>query len=319
MPDVYADVRALDLRHVLAFLGVSTQWKSRKAATEWYGPCPLHEAKRNTTSFSFDAEGRFNCFSCGKKGRGAIDLTMALKGLGFREAVELLQSHLGNIIAQQAAKPQIKQIQEARAETERTENPPFKGQYQKYFVPSEWLSKRGFAPETLDCFGVGQYDNPKRQSAYKGKILLPVRRWVDGELVGYLARTPEPEDGEPKYIWPKGFAKHLEVFGAFQLKEKGPQRVLYVVESPFAVMKFHQLGFPAVSCFGWSVSDEQCRILSELARGVVFLPDRNKYAEARAVAGALAQRVWVKMPELPEGIDDPEHLSLEQIRALTGV
>jgi hypothetical protein len=50
------------------------------------------------------------------------------------------------------------------------ENPPFKGQYHKYFVPSEWLTKRGLSPETLERFGVGEYSNPARQSAYKGKI-----------------------------------------------------------------------------------------------------------------------------------------------------
>ena len=89
-------------------------------------------------------------------------------------------------------------------------------------------------------------------SAYKGKILLPMRRWKDRELVGYLARTPEPAEGEPKYIWPKGFQKSLELFGARQVREdhKLPLRVLYVVQSPFCVIAFWQRGIPAVSPFG---------------------------------------------------------------------
>ena len=186
--------------------------------------------------------------------------------------------------------------------------------YQKYYVPSEWLAKRGFSPATLLTYEVGLYDNPKRQSAYKGKILLPVTRWKDGELVAYLARTSEPKDGQPKYIWPKGFQKSLEVFGAFLLKERAPIRVLYLVESPFAVMKFLQHGLPAVSCFGWSVSDEQCRILAELAKGVIYLPDRDKTRESAVVAGRLSPVVWLKMPELPDGVDDPEFLTAEQIR-----
>jgi hypothetical protein len=39
------------------------------------------------------------------------------------------------------------------------------------------------------------------------------------------------------------------LFGAWQLRdeERGPLRIVYLVESPFAVMHFHQLGFPAVS------------------------------------------------------------------------
>lgn len=316
MSDAYADIRGLPLIAVLSSLGF-TDWKSRKNDTEWFGKCPVHDAKKNNTSFSFDAEGKFNCFSCQAKGKGAIDIFMAVRKVGFQAAVDALKGfNIQTELAKQARKPEIRQLQ-----VPVTENPPFKSQYQKYYVPSDWLAKRGFTPETLAKFEVGQYDNPKRQSAYKGKILLPVRRWKDGELVAYLARDHRPaeERGEdPKYIFPKGFAKHLELFGSNQLKEKAPLRVLYLVESPLCVMKFHQLGFPAVSCFGWSISPEQASILSNLTRGVVYLPDKNKQNEASAFAGLLCQRMWVKMPELPDGVDDPENLTADQIRALTG-
>jgi DNA primase len=97
-----------------------------------------------------------------------------------------------------------------------------------------------------------------------------------------------------------------------------PVLVVYLVESPFSVLRFHQLGFAAVSPFGWSVSDAQVEILAHLAKGCIYLPDRNKAAEAIAVAGALSRRLWVKMPQLPDGVDDPEQLSVEQIRSLTG-
>jgi DNA primase len=42
------------------------------------------------------------------------------------------------------------------------------------------------------------------------------------------------------------------------------------------VLKFHQLGLPAVSPFGWSLSEQQIAILAELAKGVICLPDRQK-------------------------------------------
>src|SRR5258707_9599799 len=114
MPDAYADLRVLPLRDVLSWLGVNTEWKSRKDKQENYGPCPIHQAQKNQTSFSFDSTGRFFCFSCGKHGKGALDLVMAVKGLGFNQSVDLLRSNTGNIIAQQAARPQIKQLQAGR-------------------------------------------------------------------------------------------------------------------------------------------------------------------------------------------------------------
>lgn len=130
--------------------------------------------------------------------------------------------------------------------------------------------------------------------------------------MAYLARATEPA-AEVKYLWPKGFMKYLELFGANQVRDdhKLPPRVIYFVESPFAVTKFWQPGLPAVSPFGWTVSLEQVAIVSELAKGVCFLADRDKRKEAAQGAGLMAERVWVKMPEFE--MEDPELLSADQI------
>jgi DNA primase len=320
MPDVYTEVRSLPLLAVLSSLGFA-EWKSRKEGTEWSGACPVCKPKTNRGNFSFAADGKFRCFSCPVKGRGAIDLVQAVKDCGFQEAVSLLRSIDTRSIQSRVQSPAAPH-QEPR--TVPTENPPFNGgQYHKYFVDSPWLAKRGFTRQTLEAFGVGEYFNPARTSAYKGKILIPVRRWNDGELVAYLARDPRPDaerGADPKYIWPKGFQKSLEVFGAWQLRQQrqaqglGPIPRVFLVESPFAVMKFHQLGLPAVSCFGWSISSDQIAILAQLAKGVYFLPDRDKQKEAAQYAGLLAQSVWVKMPEYPA--EDPESLSVPDIKSL---
>lgn len=104
--------------------------------------------------------------------------------------------------------------------------------------------------------------------------------------------------------------------GAHELKDGAPHKLVYLVESPLCVMKFACMGLKAVSPFGWSVSDEQLGILQALAKGIIYLPDRNKYEDGKSVAATLAGKLWVKYPELPEGIDDPEGLTLEQIQAL---
>jgi len=313
MSDQYAHVRNLPLLGVLTALGF-TEWKPRKNGTEWAGKCPVHQPKKNTGSFSFHADGRFQCFSCSAKGKGAIDAVMAIKQVNFRSAVEVLEG-----LSVQVAAPSHTVAEELSNSQAVAENPPVTLTYHKYFVESRWLAERGFAPETLEKFGVGEYDNPKRQSAYKGKILLPVRRW-DGQLVAYLARTKEPAEGESKYTWPKGFRKSLELFGAWQIKndvKQLPLRIAYVVESPFAVMKFAQLGLPAVSPFGFCVSPEQANLLFQLARGWIVLPDRNKFEEVGQSVALIARGAWVKTPRLPDGIDDPERLTYDQIVALT--
>jgi DNA primase len=167
---------------------------------------------------------------------------------------------------------------------------------------------------------VGQYDNPSRQSAYKGRVLLRMQRFSDGATVGYLARdirTEEERGDAPKYAMPTGLHKSLEVFGAWQLKEKAPHRIVYVVESPFAVMRFHEMGLPAVSPYGWSVSEQQAGIVGQLAKGAVCLPDADKRDAFEQSAFLLARRMWVRCPAMPEGVTDPEELNREQVLAFT--
>lgn len=76
--------------------------------------------------------------------------------------------------------------------------------------------------------------------------------------MGYLSRNiGEVSPEKPKYLFPNGVSKGL-LFGAWQIKNEAtlPLRVVYLVESPFSVLGFSQLGLLAVSPFGWSVSPE---------------------------------------------------------------
>jgi hypothetical protein len=85
--------------------------------------------------------------------------------------------------------------------------------------------------------------------------------------------------------------------------------------SRLSVMHFHDHGLPAVSPFGWSISDKQLELLAQLARGVVYLPDSDKRKEAAVVAGLMSSKLWVRFPEMPE--PDPEILTTDQILGLT--
>jgi len=326
--DKYQDVRSIPLGSVLAQLGF-TGFKKRPGKKEYFGKCPFHQPKKNNTSFSFTDE-KFNCFSCGEHGSGAIDLVMKLKQIGFQEAVNLL----GQERPISSAPPRCDEEPQGHGGQVVLQNKPFAGSYEKFYVKSEWLKARGLTEETLKVFGVGQYFNPSRKSLYSHKILFPVRRFAEGVKTGYLARTIEENSSDPKYIFPKGFHKQLEVFGAWQIKQLAeragasdasgvnasgltlPLRVGFVVESPRCVMKYWQMGFYAVSPFGAFLSSEQIEILTQLFRGVVFLPDRDKYEQIESSLALLAKKCWVKFPSLPEQISDPEKLNHEQILAL---
>lgn len=318
--DIYVYLRKLPFKVVISILGLDVAtFKTRKQGREYFGRCPIHQAQKNQTSFSFDdSTGKFFCFSCGAKGSGSLDLVMKVKGIGFKEACELL----GAIPPQPA-------IVAPGAVSEATEPlKPFTSKYDKYAVPCEWLEKRIPDEAIRKRYGVFQYHNLARKSVFSQRVMIPIRD-LSGVLYGYLGRdvsqgSPQDTVGmdaakPPKYLFPPNFPKNRFLFGTHELGIFGqlPLRVVFLVESPFCVMKFAMYGLPAVSPFGWSVSPEQIDLLIKFARGVVYLPDRNKWVEASQQVPAIAHKLWVRMPELPPGCDDPEYLSLEQIQALT--
>jgi hypothetical protein len=97
---------------------------------------------------------------------------MAIKGIGFQEAVTFWGTFRGTAASVAAPTPKPPAVEQPVA----SENPPFTASYAKYVVPSDWLADRGIEAKTLERFGVGEYSNPAG-SVYKGKISIFVRRW----------------------------------------------------------------------------------------------------------------------------------------------
>lgn len=319
MSDRHENIRSLPFEAIANALGLDlSKFKRRKAkhGPELYGPCPIHQPKNNTTSFSYSESGLWNCFSCNKSGKGAIDLIKELRGCGFQDAVAFLE------VIRPLPRPEERRngtpvASDGSAEAPR---PLEKDTWRKFQVPCPWLEDRIPDQAVRERYGVFCYSNPARKSVYSGRVMLPVKD-LDGALWGYLGRDISGNPDSSKYLFPKGLEKSRFLFGAYELKGQGqalPLKVLWVLESPFAVMRFAMYGLPAVSLFGWSVSDEQVEHLVRLARGVIYLPDKNKTEEAASIAGKLSRRLWCKCPPLPDGIEDPETLVPEQIHALLG-
>ncbi len=173
-----------------------------------------------------------------------------------------------------------------------------------------------------DLYQVFYYQNDSRKSAFNRRVMIPVRS-IDGSLAGYLGRSIDNQPDVAKYLFPRGLEKSKFLFGAHELTRPDglgnghlPLKVVYLVESWLSVLHFASLGFPAVSPFGWSVAEEQIRLLQGLAKGVIYIPDRNKRQSAHAVAALLAERLWTRFPPLPDNCQDPEFLTKEQIQSL---
>jgi DNA primase len=237
--DNYRTLRELPLLAVLAHLGFADFRKTRDGHA---GPCPVHGSKTNRGCFRFTDAGVYHCLSCHAKGKGALDLVLALRKISLSEAVRVLEGIQGLPMAESPrGEPQVA----ARSFLE-----PLKaGSYSKFFKkPCPWLEARGISQETADAYGAGWYSNPARKSAYSERFMVPFRRFEDGAVMGYMGRDIS-EAPAVKYLVPTGFPKSNFLFGAVELKQKAPVKVRFVVESPFCVMKFRQLGFDAVALY----------------------------------------------------------------------
>lgn len=308
MADPYSSLRSLSFAALASAIGIDLQ-RFKHHKDEWHGYCPVHKSQKNNNCFHYnDSTGAFHCFSCHAKGKGIIDLTMAIRGGTFTDAVNFLQ------VVKPLPQQEKPRIEAPGASGEALK--PFTGKYHKFPEPSPWLENRCPNKDIRERYGVFQYFNPARKSEYSHKVLIPVKN-IDGVLYGYLARNPEPKEGDWKYKFPTGLPKSQFLFGAHELWEGRPHRIVYLVESPFACLKFASLGFPAVAAYGWSVSEAQISLLRTICKGLIYLPDRNKSVEAASQLADIAHTLWVRFPPLPDGIDDPEQLQTrEQILAL---
>jgi hypothetical protein len=67
--DKHATLRNLAFDVVAGALGIDlSTFKSRKGGSEGAGNCPVHQPERNGTAFSYNVDGRWNCFQCERQG-----------------------------------------------------------------------------------------------------------------------------------------------------------------------------------------------------------------------------------------------------------
>src|SRR5262245_36777576 len=103
MPDAYADLRALPILDVLLALGWDAiAFKVRNQGTDFLGKCPIHGGR--DLSFHFSVDGRYQCVSCQTHGKGAIELTVAVKKCSYRDAVTFLEAFSAELGPRTAAR-----------------------------------------------------------------------------------------------------------------------------------------------------------------------------------------------------------------------
>lgn len=136
----------------------------------------------------------------------------------------------------------------------------------------DWL-RQGITERTRKKFGLAYSYKRKR-------VIIPMRAWDTGELLGINARTTVEnyeELGIKKYFISPTYQKHLNLFGLYENYD-AIQKAGYVViyEAEKSVLKRDSLGdSTGVAISGHSLSDEQMRILIGLNVDIIISMDND--------------------------------------------
>ncbi|MEM6820338.1 MAG: hypothetical protein AAF558_00155 [Verrucomicrobiota bacterium] len=177
------------------------------------------------------------------------------------------------------------------------------------------LEDKRFSPETIEEFGLGWC----AKGMFAGRIVVPIHN-SEGELVGYAGRGVKENDVQKrgKWLFPKGFRKSHELFNQHRLDDDDVKETGVVVTTGFwSAIRLSEIGVPAVSLMGNSLSDLQCQLISERTGKVWLMMDRCDLSKSNLplIAARLARHAFVRFLAYPEEslARQPEDLTTSQL------
>ena len=306
------------------------------------GKCPLpaHNSKTSTESFTATlSKGVGGAWACqsqsciksrGRVGGNVLDFVAAMEKCSVRDAAIKLQTWFlvpaagdpprpvdkeprADISAGkelEAAPVSRKNDQEVVEESE--SNKPLSFTLQKIDHGHQYVNERGLTDEIVRTFGVGVFPG---KGSMQGRFVIPIHN-AEGDLVAYAGRSIDGT--EPRYKFPAGFHKSLELFNLHRVK--GELSVV-LVEGFFDCMKVSQAGFPCVALMGSTMSKTQEQLLAEHFGQVIVMLDGDEAgsAAAQGIADRLRQIVYhVDVVDLPDNVQ-PDQLSQDELQKFIDV
>ena len=306
------------------------------------GKCPLpaHNSKTSTESFTATlSKGVGGVWACqsqsciksrGRVGGNVLDFVAAMEKCSVRDAAIKLQTWFlvpaaggspwpvgkeprGDISAGKEPEEILaskKNDQEVLGEGE--SNKPLSFALQKIDHGHAYVNERGLTDEIAQTFGVGVFSG---KGSMQGRCVIPIHN-VTGELVAYAGRSIDGT--EPRYKFPAGFHKSLELFNLHRVK--GELSVV-LVEGFFDCMKVTQAGYPCVALMGSTMSKRQEEFLAEYFGHVIVMLDGDEAGKvaAQGIAERLRRVIYhVDIVDLPDNVL-PDQLSKDALQKLLDV
>jgi len=274
-----------------------------------------------------------NCFTCKQKGR-VSSLVRALAH--YRDEDYTALAMKADMLEMDVAPKDFDSLADMEQEDQQPLDPSiFDGLYPSAIEVREAWSYLHYDRKisTPAAKQMGLLYDPEQK-----RILFPVRN-KKGQLFGFSGRSILPPEKYPFNNYPKvrdynGLKKEQHLLGAENLT--GEQPVL-LVEGLFAYARLMELGInqimDPVASLGSALSDRQAATLGDNGQTVYILYDNDKAGDvgifgaeksdgtrSKGALDKLRKEVSVMMPDnWPEGKDDPDELTLEELEEMIDV
>lgn len=318
---------------------ISEYVQLKRAGRNWKGLSPFTSEK--TPSFTVSPEKQiWHDFSSGKGG-DMFSFVMAMEGLDFKQALELLARKAGVDLDQYRSKgsgrgPNKEKLYEILELATKFYQTQFGGsqlalQYvfkKREFTKETALTWRlGYAPNTgkaLTDFlrGKGYKDSDIKLAGltnrfggdlFRERLMIPLAD-AQGRVVGFTARQLTNEPNSPKYINTSAtplYDKSRHVFGLHLAKESiRKSKFVVLTEGNLDVIMSHQAGVnQVVATAGTALTEQHLKALSRFTGDIRLCFDADNAglnATERAIPIASRTKVSLSIISIPSGKDPDE-------------
>src|ERR1041384_1294305 len=283
---------------------------------ELRGKCPLPTHSSDLADQTFVVNPRKNVWSCHsascvaarnvkktdghqKKGGDLIEFVAFMEKCNLREAGERLEEWFDKASYSLVAPSSATQEAPAPSADPNGVNQPLPFTLKDIAHAHPYLACRGFDEEECEYLGCGFFPG---KGSMAGRIVFPIHNGA-GELVGYAGRSID--DTEPRWKFPSGFLRGVELFNLHRVQEEDWSEVI-VVESFWGVLACIRAGIMnAVSIMSRNITERQAAILANRFRRVTVMLDGDEYGREAIgqVIGALvmAEAEQLDIVLLPKG------------------
>lgn len=317
----------------------------KRAGANFVALCPFHQEK--SPSFNVNVSRQiFHCFGC-QKGGDALHFVMEMEGLGFAEAVERLAKRLGIPVEYEAGSVHGREdrslseklyavhekvtewwhrllLSDHSAQVARdylavrgVKDTSIKA-FRLGFSPANWDEIKnwglghGFSEEILEQAGllIQKEESSHRYSRFRGRLMFPIGD-MQGRIIGFSARTLDPNDTGAKYInSPETpiFKKNQILFGLHRARKSILDKQSAIIcEGQLDTIALHAAGFThAVAPQGTAFGEGHVRLIKRLTQEVILCFDSDnagQKAAARIWDELLKNDLTVTVITIPNGHD----------------